>query len=308
MHQLPHCIGRIILPIFSRLSKTTLKKVKRRCAIFPSRGWRYKPRWQAGLPVQPTKKINGRGWTVWYRCWTASASYFKRWKRALSLKEMSVVFVPKRQRGTAKINQETIQRVSEWTLNERLTTASYRATPNTVIYFFRFNVYIGWLTFSYEDKMVDRWMDFPKLGNYTVVALKLLTKHSNESMYGQGPKQMCRTNTATLRRCSDKQSFPNHECSVCHWAQGGNVQDVLLIDNWSFSASCWMKTTSWFDASPSTCRKDEPWSACSKSNQAHEARTVPERDCLLESLRSSCFRLQVEPTNSWSQQTLLAFY
>lgn len=37
---------------------------------------------------------------------------------------MSIVFVPKRQRGTAQINQETIQRVSELTLKERLTTAS----------------------------------------------------------------------------------------------------------------------------------------------------------------------------------------
>lgn len=37
---------------------------------------------------------------------------------------MSIVFVPKRQRGTAKINQETIQRVSELTPREQLTTVS----------------------------------------------------------------------------------------------------------------------------------------------------------------------------------------
>lgn len=40
-----------------------------------------------------------------------------------------------------------------------------------------------------------------------------------------------------------------------------------LINAFCFSASYWMKTTSWFGASLSTCRKDEPWSACSKSLQ-----------------------------------------
>lgn len=67
------------------------------------------------------RRRRSTGNIVLYRCWTTSASILSCKNKPL---KMSVVFVPKRQRGTAKINQETIQRVSEWTLKERLTTAS----------------------------------------------------------------------------------------------------------------------------------------------------------------------------------------
>lgn len=119
---------------------------------------------------------------------------------------------------------------------------------------------IGQLSFyqEYKKRETDHylWLD----RSYTFPAKSKLRKHSTN--FTDNKRPYCAS--AAGISISASSLIEEKRSIMIAVTQRSRVNEGLVFVVF-LPSSYWMKMTNWFGASLSTCRKDEPWSACSKS-------------------------------------------